>query len=247
MNKVEYLIDSVLREVPSEIITRAFYTPTALNILQPNVRSAISSIIINDWIFRDINLVNGIESIIDLSCARTTTVPNGLIIEIPNSLTAGREITSVLSISVGYGSGIIGGSPLVDNLSSPAIATDVRLSLVGRNTIFVEASTVSSSLTLRCMLENNTDLSNLSPRVLPLLADLTVLATKAYIYNKLTIALGVSVIHAGSELGRFSDVVNEYADSMEMYKEILRTQWGKASILQDRTTSNRLLRMIMPR
>ena len=43
MNKVDYLIDVVKRQIPPEVIYRAFYNPVALAVIKPSIEYTIRS------------------------------------------------------------------------------------------------------------------------------------------------------------------------------------------------------------
>lgn len=244
-NNTDYLIELIRRAIPIEILERGLSTPTLLTTMKPSLNHQLNSIIISGWILRDANVTAGVEVILDMNFANFRTVNNGTIIEIPPALTGGREITSVLSIAYGTTLGTVG-SNLTSTAEGPINAVDSRIQLVGPNIIFVEEGLIIANMHLRCMLENNSDFSNISTRALPYLGEMGVLATKSYIYNKLTIPIAENAIIAGVSIGRFSEIINEWADSLEMYNE-MRKKWNKINLLQDSVSHGRLIRSLMPR
>ena len=247
MSNIEYLINNIVREVPPEIIVLAFSPPAILGLMRPSVPHLIRDIIIDKWVMADTNKVGGVETVVDLSRCVFNSVDGGMVVEISPRLTAGKEITSVLS--VGYGSGIVlqGGATIASAAIGPAKVTDARVQLIGPNTIYIEAGNYINCTHLRCILENNEGFTNISARLLPLLAELCVLATKCHIYNNLVIKLGTGVILQGVDMSKITEIVNAYADSFTMYHETLTTKWKKANIMSDRVSHGRYISLLVPR
>lgn len=247
MNHTEYLISCIKREVPQEVILQTFCRPSILGILNPSIDHLLRDTIVLGWVLPDTNCVAGIESIVDLSTANFRQVEGGSVVNIPMHLTAGREITTVLSM--GYGTGynnFIQGPTVASALLGPIKTTDSRVQLLAPNTVFIESNVFVRNIYLRCVLENDTNFNNISMRLLPLLSDLCVLATKAHAYNKLVILLSTAVMINGVDMSKLAEVVNGYADSITMYKETLRQRWGKATLLNDAVSRKRNISMIVP-
>lgn len=247
MNNISYLIECIKRSIPKEILQFTFCPSAIMGRLNYSLDYMIQNEIMENWVLRDCNIIGGREVTIDLSCASFELAANGYLIKVPVSALGGREITSVLSISYGM-SGYFdsrGHNEIVDALSTPLKSTDARIQLVGPNTIFMESRTISGRLFLRCVLDNDKDLGNISPRALVVLEEMAVNACKAFIYTNQTIRVAESAIIAGVSIDKFASIIDEYADAMELYKEH-RKVWRKVSLMQDRVTQNRNIRIITP-
>ena len=244
-NNIDYLIGCIHREIPTEILNRAFLPPNGLGQLTPNLDHYIHQEVIANWVLVDCNLVAGIETIIDITGVKRELVNSGMIFHVGLGPTGGRTITSVLSI--GYGFNIVaGGQPgIASALTQPLQTSDARCQLVGHNVVYVEGYTGIQLTNLRCVLENDTGFNNVSPRALPLLSELVINAAKAYIYKHLTIRLGTGVIVGGVDTGRITDIVNGYSDANQAYRDLL-PKWQKTNFMSDRVSMNRHIRMLTP-
>lgn len=244
---ISYILSVIKRNIPKEILMRAFVPPTLINILNPSLDAAISDIIISRWVLSDTNMVSGVESIVNIQGCRIEYVDNGLIIYVGLGPTGGKVITSVLSIGYGYNA-LAGGSPgIVSALTSPLQTSDARFQLIGNNnTLYVEGFVAVTLTEIRCILENDKEFNNLSPRAMPFLANMCTLATKAYIYNTLTIELADGVVRNGIDYGRYKEIVDSYADANDQYVELRDTKWAKINTLSDPISRIRHIKMVVP-
>jgi len=246
MNNIAYIIHNIQREIPHEVLIMTFANQAMLGAITPSTEHLIRDTIIDKWVLKDTDMLGGIETVVDLSTSVFNGVVGGMIVNIHPQLTAGRKITSVLSI--GYGSGINynGGATIASAAIGPDKLNDARVQLVGPNVIFIEGGSYVNCTHLRCVLENNTDYNNISARLMPMLSDLCILATKAHVYNTLIIKMSTAVVIQGIDMAKILDVVSGYADSITMYKETL-LKFIKANLMNDKVSHNRIIRMLMPR
>jgi hypothetical protein len=131
-----------------------------------------------------------------------------------------------------HGGGLVNG--LTNSLSG---ATDdasplssARLSLLSENTILINNCSLIPNLNscqIECIVSNDESLSDIKPKVMPYISDLVVLATKAYIYNKMVLALDQGRLIGGHELGRYREIIDSYADANQMYDEMLENKINK--------------------
>ncbi len=246
MNNIDYLVSVIKRNIPNEILTMVFIDFIKINTLRTNLDYYIKQKVIYDWVVKDCNLVGGIETVIDITTTRRENVDGGILIYVGFGPTAGKNIMSVLSIGYGYTS-YFGNQPgIVSALTEPLQVSDSRIELVGDNIIFVEGYVGINITNLRCVLENDKDFNNISPRSLPKLSELTLLAAKAYIFNAARIKLGNATIINGIDMPQIIEIVSSYSDSYEQYHEMLINQWTKINMLNDKVSRNRLIKMIIP-
>jgi hypothetical protein len=251
MNNVQYLLSCIQRQIPKEILSLCFIVIPGLdrlaqNKLAPSLEYVIQTEIINKWVLTDCNVVAGVEAIIDITRVKSEHLVSGIVLHVGLEPTDGRLITAVLSIGYGF-NGLQAGAPgIVSSYTEPVITSDARIQLIGQNIVYVEGYIGVQLTTLRCILENDNNFNNIGPRALPILSDLCVLATKAHIYNTLSVKLSNAVNVNGIDMGKIADIVNEYSDSITTYKELLNTKWFKVNFMNDRVSYNRHIRRITP-
>jgi len=246
MNNIEYILSVIKRKIPLPILNMAFLPTDTFGRLRPSLSHCIQNTIVNNWVLADANMVAGIETIIDITNCQITTVNMGMIIHVGLGPTAGKVITSVLSVGYGYNA-LAGGQPgIASALTEPLQTSDARVQLVGTNIVYVEGYTGVTLTNMRCVLENDEEFNNLSPRAMPFISELCTLAAKAYIYNELSIKLANAVIVNGIDTGKYAEIVNSYSDADQMYTEQRDTKLAKITLLSDPVTRNRIIRMTCP-
>ena len=196
---------------------------------------------------------------------------NYTVYQIPPELTMNREIVSVLSLTSlpvvsgfngtssndgGFGTGNGGNSsygggfnPIMavanrigDSAAISGIMHEAHLELVGFNTVLVYAHyRTIAYLALRVVVENESNLNNIQPRSYKNLSMLCVLGVKAYIYNKLSIAINSGYLSGGQDLGMFKNIIDSYSSAEEDYRVYLREVWAGVAYMNDTTRYNRLL------
>lgn len=209
------------------------------------------------------NVIGGIEHIIPIgNIYPTVSERMYTVYQIPNELTMDKEIVSVLSLSFLPNAGFMGvsggfGSPsMVYNPNSPiaamasgvtnvasriaashatsGILSNARTELVARNTVAVYANYQSlANYGLRVVLENDANMNNIQPRSYRYFSQLCVLATKAYIYLQLNLAINSGYLSGGQELGVFRNIIDKYESAEEEYQTFLREQWGGVAFMND--------------
>jgi len=245
MNNAEYLINQIKYAIPIEILEMSFMETPNLNDLPLPLNGVLKNKIIIDKVGADCNLVSGIEAIVDLSNADITQLREGSIYRIGLSVTNGRRILSVLSVGYGY-SLQAPYQPTIASAATDMISTSdakVELSLTGINTIYVPGMFYTPIATLRCILENDPDLGNIAPRLLPHYRKLCILATKFIIYNTMRIKLGTAEVRQGIALGVIKEYIDSYSSAEEEYYELME-KTTKMGILGDRASMNAIARML---
>lgn len=268
MSITAYSLDQVKFEIPAEVLQEAFmprrYDPARReryrdNQLGVSVDSNIRKEVIEGRVAIDVNLCSGVETVISLGSLTPERIDAwNLIYRIPDKLTGGRSITAVYSVNygIGYhtqagigsmhrGSSITDATAAVMMASSPIPDTSSPyVALVGDNTILInDAQAISQTLWLRCMLTHEPNFANIKPAYYRKFAEMVVLATKAMVYNKLVIALDEGQIKAGSNIGRFREIVDNYADANQLYKEFLHDKWRVSSTMNDVEKYRSILKM----
>lgn len=246
MSNAQYLIDYIQRVIPKEILQAAFCSPRLPGQIPLSIDRMILDQIIVRWVLADLNLISGQEVHIDLSLCPTQSLPGGTLFHIPQSATLGKEITSVLSVSHGYGTPGSNQNP-ANGLSTIQKPITTRAYITAPNALFVEGTFPAAILWARVVIAHDNDLGDLSPRALPLLAELTEQAAKAYVYNELIIRIDSAATQSGVTLSSLASIVESYSDALQLYTEMKNTKWRPSSILHDPVSKRRHITRQMPR
>ena len=145
---------------------------------------------------------------------------------IPNGISADR----------GYGGNSL--MAVADRIGDAAAINGVlhnaHLELVAYNTVAVYAHfRTLAYLGLRVLLANDNNMNNIQPRSYRQFSTLCTLAVKAYIYNKLVIAINNGLLSGGQDLGMFKSIIDNYAQAEEDYQNYLVNVWAKVAFMND--------------
>jgi hypothetical protein len=264
MNPITKALDEVMFRIPREILKVVFLEPyQQYRDLPADIKERIRFMVLQQRVLVDCNLVNGVETRIDLSDVPSETVDNGYttVFQIPKSKTNGRSILSVFDVTFGnlyhsqsgYGMYSNGRSSpalqmaatvMESQLRTPNIGT-TRVELIGENVVMVQGSVIlPQSLYLRCSLENDENLSNIQARSYLVFARLVELAVKAYIYNSYIIQLDMGELRGGVQVGKFKEIVEGYSDAETMYQEHLNEVWAKVAFMNDQESMHRFISLL---
>lgn len=263
MDAINKALEEVENQIPPQILRYAFVgRDSAYNRIPVNIQSLIRDLVIGHRVIKDCNINGGVRDFIKLTGLPFRMTEHGhRIYHVPKSITQGRSIINPLSVgnshyvdvamnlnntSTGGITSLAGKVLDANTLAIPFHTTDVRC--VGENIILVEDiwNDLGPDAYLLAVFGNDEMMSNLPPRSWSLFEDLVVLATKAWIYNNCNISIDSGVIEMGMEIGRFREIVDNYSDANQMYRELLDDRWQKHSILSDKTSKKRVIRRIVP-
>ena len=140
------------------------------------------------------------------------------------------------------------GSRIADAASMAPLISTAQVELVGHNTISVKDQIKNIGMyTVFCQVTDDPYLNNIHPRSLVIVAAIFEQAIKAYIYKYLNVKIDMGVLDMGQEVGVIRNIVDGYADAESMFKELMKTKWGKIALINDGNAWNRELRsMINP-
>lgn len=262
MNPVVKVIEDIKFAIPAEILQVAFYRREFGQFIRPvTVDDLIRERVIEGRVRPDCDLVGGTEITIpihDLTYEIWDTYR--YCYRIPRERTNGRQITRTVGVIIGsnYYSGgmymgVEGYSQTLDasngvlaSLSAIPHVASADVQLVGPNTILVsDILTTTSMLFLRCYVENDADFNNLRSTVVQRFSEMCLLATKAYIYNKLKVPMDMGELIGGQPLGAFKEIVDGYSDAREQYQDFLLNKWKRIAIFNDPMAKRRHLRLLM--
>ena len=273
MNLIQYAISEIKNTIPYDILNLAMAydeKPEVLNLT--SLEFKIEEKIIKNRVATDANIVGGIEILIPLTSVSMVAYENYYcIFDIPAEARNNKEIMSVLGLgylpNIGFlGFNSINSQPFgIQNLnnanslvnvidkvgtsySDVGLMNNTHTELIGNNRVLIYAAYRSIiNHALKCRLENNENFSNIQPRSYKSFSLMCILATKAYIYNKLIVALNSGFLQAGQELGVVKQIIEGYESAEEEYRTYITEKWTKIALMNDTTSHHNFLRsMINP-
>jgi hypothetical protein len=270
MDIIRGALAEVKRRINRHILDKAFikrdFTYRLTN--QSTVDDQIMSSVIRSRVLVDCNLAGGISALVPLD-GLPVDKPNNYItiIRIPKTRTNGKSIISVSNVNyydLGV-SGLYGGAAgygynttLSSNENTAAINSAMGImasldhipitstsdaTLIAENTVKItDVFTMPANAILRCVLENDEELSNIQPRSYPDFFQLVEFAVKSHIYNELIVDLDKGELVGGQELGIFKQIIEGYADSEQNYQDKLKA-WKAISFMNDTSAFHRYLKL----
>lgn len=263
MSAIKKAVDEIKFRIPYDILREAFKDDSGWRRAPIGIDQHMMLKVIQPRVLVDANLVGGQQVIIPMG-GLSPTFTDGVtsVYEIPDYLTQNRTIVAPLSVgympyvnnamSGGYGMGVANNQSDVmsaaqrvgDSMSSIPMVSSAILELVARNTISVrEQFRVTGIHQLRCIVENDANLNNISPRSWGAFATLCELAIKSYIYNKLIIRIDQAYLQGGQELGAFKSYVENLSDAEQQYQTHLREVWRVTAFCNDTISHDRFLKL----
>lgn len=260
MNAINKALTEIRFNIPADVLNIAFVekAPYLSRVSNQTIGldERIRNSVIKPRVLVDANLVGGVALIVYLSYAKIDEIfPGEFVISIPKHLTNGKSIMSIQSIvsnfgyintaTFGYVSPMTSSiNNMYNNLSNETIMQSSRLELVGDNVIICkDPSIYLYNTALRCVVENDENMANLTPRFIPAFANLCVLAVKSYIYN-MKVKLDQGYLYGGHELGAITEIIDSYSDAETMYQEFLHTKFKKLMYMNNSNTMTRHIRSV---
>lgn len=267
MNPITKAVDEIKFSIPFEVLREAFKETSTWRQTPLSMDEQILTKVIRPRVIVDTNLIGGEPVQISLEGIAPVHFDNYTsIYEIPPDRVNNRTIVSVLSIGympytmmysnggLGYGAvspqtmndTLMAGQKVMDSFSSVPPVSNARAELIAHNTIAVKDQyRITPGYLLRCILANDENMNNLTPRSYLVFANLCVLAVKAYIYNTLNLRLGTAYLQGGQSLDEFKQVVESYSDANEMYSEALKNTWQAVNFMNSSENHSRFIRLMV--
>lgn len=273
MDPVSVAINNVKFEIPREILNQAFmpkrYDPTRRvrfqdNVFATSIDELIRTVVVEGRVAVDVNLLSGTEMVLPLEQAVVEHIdPWNVIYRFGSNVTNGRRITAVYEVLYGIYQGLNGnnvggltmqrashylqnGRDILNATNGVNTASTAYCQLVGINTVLV--NDVNQALSfggLRCRVSHELNFNDIKPVYYHAFGELIILATKAYVYNTLVIDLDEGQIRGGASLGRFREIVDQYSDANQMYKEYLNTKWQKIGLMNDTEAYRKVMKLAL--
>ena len=258
---IEKALDEINFKIPRDILELAFGETSNYTVrFKPSIDTVIQDKVLVPKVIVDCDLNGGVQRFIPINGIHLEYINNTeCVFQMPADRLQGREIMSVFSI--GYYEDKVSQyipttssknslnmhvNKLVDSLSGTYMEMTNRIGIWGPNTVHVrERMAIEDRMVLHCVVSNAQHMSNLPPRAFLAFSELCILAVKAYIYNTLVLRLDTGAIRGGVSLGKISDIVNEYADSAELYDLYLKEKWAKKAFTADPIRNEKHLRRLL--
>lgn len=267
MSAITKALQEIRFSIPDQVLRAAFLRQHQWGTMPVSLDQAIMQKVIGPRVMVDANLVGGAFAMIPLANVPTQYIdPYSLIFHIPKELTQGRTILSALSVSYmpasgawsdgtsNYGLANMGNvsnvasvmQRLSDSVSNLPPISNAYVDLIGENTVLVRnQARIMQSYILRCLLNNDENLNNISPRSWEAFAKLCVLAVKAFIYNELLIEIDQAYLQGGQELGAFKNYVDGLSDANDMYLTHLKEVWMVTAVMNDVHAHTRIIKLMV--
>jgi hypothetical protein len=263
MNPIAMALNHIKFTIPREILDTVFIERNRfLRQVPMTVDAHITNEVIRARILPELNLVGGAEIFVALQGIMPERINQYTsVYKIPKSRTGGRSIISVLNVTFSdptatsnYGTAtgcqstemLTTAQAMVDAMGTIPITSTSHVQLVGENTVMVRDTVLlPANIYLRCVVENDSNLSHLQARSYPAFFKLVEFAVKAFIYNNHIIQMDVGELYGGHNLGRFKEVVDSYSDAEEMYQTHMREVMAKVMMMNDTESITRHIRMLV--
>lgn len=270
MNALSKALDEIKYTIPAELLNAGFRVDDVPGVGElVSLDDKIMNKCIRPRILVDCNLVGGVEIVVPLSNVPPTFYNDYYSVYIIDpALINNSTIVSVLNLTYMPWHSYFSQNPAAGNLESGAtfntitnIATRVsntfsdsiaitnaNVELIANNTVAIYANyRMLTSYGLRCLVENDPNLQNISPRSFKSFSKLAILGTKSFIYNKLIIKTNMGYLHGGQELGQFKTTLDSWEGAEEEYNTYLKEVWMATAFMNDTGRYHRHLRsMINP-
>lgn len=270
MNAISKALQEIRYSIPDELLNVGFNIDNNDYTINVSLDEKIRTKVIYSRVLVDCNIVGGVHVLIPLSSLTPSYWANFYTVyNIPSELIDNRFIVSALNLvyvpmSQYYSPNVASASfGLTGYMNTPSsvemvgsrigtaqqdttLVTNAHVEIIGHNTIAVYANyTLLGSYALRCLISNEENLSNISPRSYKDFANLCVLAVKSYLYNKLIIKVNMGYLQSGQELGEFKNILNNYSEAEEQYNTYLKERWQAVAAMNDTANYHRLLKSMM--
>lgn len=227
-----------------------------------SIDEQIMALVIRPRVLVDCNLQGGAEIFVNLSNLNPQrTNDYTQIYRIPKERTNGRSIMSALNVtfadpnrSSNYGASATMGSSAMLQLGQSMIdaqlpvptSSTAYVQLIAENTVMVrDTAALPGNIFLRCIIENDSNLSHLQLRSYRAFSKMCDLAVKSYMYNIYRVRMGETELYGGMDLGVIKELMSELADSEELYQTFLEEKMEKILFMNDRETYTRFLKSVV--
>ena len=279
MNPVDFSIDYVVNgptDISDYMLKLAFENPNGgyQDIWGPvntefSVEQGIREKVILKMVAPLLNVAGGTTEIIDLTSARIENLQGGIIaVNVPDFMTGGRRILSVLevypgninrAIANGYnfsnyatcGSGQMGNSlnRLINGLDDGNVQrTFTNITMTGNNSFIIrDAGSALFNMIAKVVLSFDDHFTSLHPKSHDKFAEWVELGVKAYIYKHCRRGQQEAVARFGVTVDELQDEIQNYADSGKEFRDMYYSEMKKLLAYSDPKGKADTLKFLVPR
>lgn len=252
MDVINSAIRYIKRNIPAPILKDAFMGKNHIQVRNRPTNSVDARIreeIIDGQLHEDLSRIGGPQVVIDYDGPIEELDDGTFVIAIPRSLTRNRRIVQVIRVGL---DGIQAKSVSHNTLNRSSNATmnavggivaahstipdinTAKVEIIGDNVIRIrDYYFQGGNFLIECLIEFDRNMGELFGPYQSDFNKLCLLATKAYIYNNLALEIDEARISGGRGLARYTQIIESYADTAEMYDSLLEEEWGRILQLND--------------
>lgn len=280
MSAVDYAVEQIVNgvtDISPYLLQLAFDNPNKgfQDIWGPtnndySIEQGIREKIILKMIHPTFNAAGGNTEIIDLSAATIRNLSGGIIaVNVPDFLTGGRRIVSVLNVYPGnlnraiangnnfFGSlscgngGVMGDAMnrLLGGLDSGQITqTFTNITITGKNSFIIrDAGSAMFNMVAKVILSYDEHFSTIHPKMYDKFAELVELGVKVYIYKNCRRGMQEAVARLGVSVEQLMDDISEYRDAAKDFRQFMEDPIKKYLAYSDPKGVSDTMKMLMPR
>lgn len=253
MDAIEYALNELHAEISPEALRMAFAPNTQYAFSNSySIEEVIRDKVIEARVIPGMDTNGGQEIDIDIEGTYYLQELGVHYFHIPLEKTQGRHILSAFAITYGLeGNAYLGKDyeNVTNQLNNQiqgmqSYSGTGNIEIAGPNVLAIRDYVPDIYRYLRGRIANDPNLQNVDRAYYDDIAELVMNATKAYIYTHYRTPLSQGHINAGAPNDVLLSEIDDFRESRILYKENLR-DWGKKSIMQDRQSHRRLMRMTM--
>jgi hypothetical protein len=216
-----------------------------------------------------LNVAGGTTEIIDLSGARIRNLSGGVIaVNVPDALTGGRKILSVIEVYPGNITSIMGGTgnvssgatcgggAIVNGLNRLVNGLDnsnvqrvyTTFTMTGNNSFIIrDAGSAMFNMIAKVILSYDEHFSVIPPKAYSAFLELVELGVKTYIYKNCRRGMQEAVQKFGVSIDEVKDDIEKYSDSYREFKDLFENSIKKHLAYADPKGVSDTIKMIVPR
>ncbi len=257
VNVKNFVLKYIKENIPKEILEYGLMDED--DDREDSLDSLLDNKVVTPILLRDLNLSGGVQiSVAIRDCEYRNLNNNEYEIYVPKELTNNRSIIAPLNITISVPTQVTLGrnvssqnaflhfSNRVRKSVSPSFFnTTSDLTLIGDNLILARFEHYFKDIRfgrLTLEVEHMDNFETINTQYSRQIANLGVLVTKWYIYNKKLIELNKGEIVAGHELGIIKDTIDNYSSCKEEYDELLR-KWKVSNMMNNTEFRKMLIRL----
>lgn len=265
MDLITYAVERILNVVPREVLRLAYIGKKDYRAAPLNLATEIRRKTIEGRVIMDTNIVGGETIVVEITDLKPVFHDQyHYVFEIPPERVNHRKIMTALCVNylsrntmankyqtgmpanaVNYTSDVTNAAHRAFNSrSNIPVVSNSDVDMVSDYAVRIRNHLITAAVVqLKCIVENEERLANISMRNAPAFATLCLYAAKSFIYKELLLQLERGYLEHGQELGAVKSYVDGLSDAEENYQTYLTEQWGAIATMNDNLLYDDLIKM----